>query len=323
VNSGEAVTFNVDVDGYTVSSTAVTTPASGVTLTALATSAVAADDDYMIKSVTSDITVTVTQTAKEAKVTIDGTESGLTYTMDDAAFTSNSTDVATGSHTFKFTATDGYNYTYKVGSGDAQAVTVSGTNASFTVDLDMSNAVTIAVDKAAVTYTVTSSTGTGYTVTAPSPATYNQAYSFVVKPDAGYTPTVTVTVGGTKITTPTPTGNTYTIAAGSVTGDIVISVTAEEAKYDLEFSGLASGAILVDSSNAAITNKTYTGVLTASNTYTFTVGDLGANTKITITNAKVKDSNNTDLTSGTSTLTNGETYTVYDATGNVTLAFST
>ena len=77
------------------------------------------------------------------------------------------------------------------------------------------------------TYTVSKTQGTGTTITAATTATHGTDFTFTAAPLAGYNATgftVTVTVNGIAVT-PTKSGDTYTIAAGNVTGPIVISTS--------------------------------------------------------------------------------------------------
>ena len=125
---------------------------------------------------------------------------------------------------------------YKIGNGEFKNLTpVDG---KYTIPAsEITGDITItAVGK---TYTVAKAgTGADDVALNGNTATYGTNYTFTLTPEANYAYTVTVTAGG-KTVTPTldADGKSYTINGKDITGDVVITVTKEANKAQINFAG--------------------------------------------------------------------------------------
>ena len=180
--------------------------------------------------------------APEATVTGSATITvGQTYTVDI------DTNVVEGNPK----AEAGKDYTFKLVNGlDGNCMTVSytvggvdkgtltqGADGIYTIPgTDVTGNIEItAVGK---TYTVTKAgTGADDVTLNGNTATYGTNYTFTLTPEANYAYAVTVTAGG-KTVTPTPGADgTYTINGKDITGNVVITVTKEANKAQINFAG--------------------------------------------------------------------------------------
>ena len=146
----------------------------------------------------------------------------------------------------------GKDYTFKLANGlDGNCMTVSytvggvdkgtltqGADGSYTIPAgEITGDITItAVGK---TYTVAKAgTGADDVALNGNTATYGTNYTFTLTPEANYAYTVTVTAGG-KTVTPTldADGKIYTINGKDITGNVVITVTKEANKAQINFAG--------------------------------------------------------------------------------------
>lgn len=149
----------------------------------------------------------------------------------------------------------GKDYTFKLANGlDGNCMTVSytvggvdkgtltqGADGSYTIPADeITGDITITAvgKKFDVTVDTTASGAGNVTLTDGSKATYGTNYTFTLTPEANYAYTVTVTAGG-KTVTPTldADGKIYTINGKDITGDVVITVTKEANKAQINFAG--------------------------------------------------------------------------------------
>ena len=89
-----------------------------------------------------------------------------------------------------------------------------------------------------VTVDTTASGAGNVTLTDGRKATYGTNYTFTLTPEANYAYTVTVTADGKPVTsTLDADGKTYTINGKDITGNVVITVTKEANKAQINFSG--------------------------------------------------------------------------------------
>lgn len=169
---------------------------------------------------------------------------GQTYTVD------RDTNVVEGNPK----AEAGKDYTFKLVNGlDGNCMTVSytvggvdkgtltqGADGSYTIPAgEITGDITITAvgKKFDVTVDTTASGAGDVTLTDGSKATYGTNYTFTLTPEANYAYTVTVTAGG-KTVTPTPGADgTYTINGKDITGNVVITVTKEANKAQINFAG--------------------------------------------------------------------------------------
>lgn len=184
--------------------------------------------------------------APEATVTGSATITvGQTYTVDI------DTNVVEGNPK----AEAGKDYTFKLVNGlDGNCMTVSytvggvdkgtltqGADGSYTIPADeITGDITITAvgKKFDVTVDTTASGAGDVTLTDGSKATYGTNYTFTLTPEANYAYTVMVTADG-KTVTPTldADGKIYTINGKDITGDVVITVTKEANKAQINFAG--------------------------------------------------------------------------------------
>ena len=170
---------------------------------------------------------------------------GQTYTVD------RDTNVVEGNPK----AEAGKDYTFKLANGlDGSCMTVSytvggvdkgtltqGADGSYTIPAgEITGDITITAvgKKFDVTVDTTASGAGNVTLTDGSKATYGTNYTFTLTPEANYAYTVTVTADG-KTVTPTldADGKIYTINGKDITGNVVITVTKEANKAQINFAG--------------------------------------------------------------------------------------
>lgn len=179
---------------------------------------------YSIANVGGDITVTATKAPKTYQVTLTGAtgETTATYGTD---------------YTFGVALQDGYICEVKIRyAGGLIDVTDNGDGTYTIPGANILGDMTITATQTPVQYTVTWS-GEGNADVAGKVITVDhaQAYSFVVNKQANYTYTVSATVDGNPIAV-TANGSQYTIEAGVITGDVVITVEKALTAYDVTFT---------------------------------------------------------------------------------------
>lgn len=149
----------------------------------------------------------------------------------------------------------GKDYTFKLVNGlDGNCMTVSytvggvdkgtltqGADGSYTIPAgEITGDITITAvgKKFDVTVDTTASGAGNVTLTDGSKATYGTNYTFTLTPEANYAYTVMVTADG-KTVTPTldADGKSYTINGKDITGNVVITVTKEANKAQINFAG--------------------------------------------------------------------------------------
>lgn len=194
----------------------------------------------------------------------------------------------------------GKDYTFKLANGlDGNCMTVSytvggvdkgtltqGADGSYTIPAgEITGDITItAVGK---TYTVAKAgTGADDVALNGNTATYGTNYTFTLTPEANYAYTVTVTAGG-KTVTPTldADGKIYTINGKDITGDVVITVTKEANKAQINFAG-SGVADVVNGSTSQIVEpgQDFKFSIHKENGYAYTVTAAKANdTTVTVT----------------------------------------
>ena len=234
------------------------------------------------------------QNAPAATVTGSATITvGQTYTVD------RDTNVVEGNPK----AEAGKDYTFKLVNGlDGNCMTVSytvggvdkgtltqGADGSYTIPAgEITGDITITAvgKKFDVTVDTTASGAGDVTLTDGSKATYGTNYTFTLNKADNYAYTVTVTAGG-KTVTPTldADGKIYTINGKDITGDVVITVTKEANKAQINFAG-SGVADVVNGSTSQIVEpgQDFKFSIHKENGYEYTVTAAKANdTTVTVT----------------------------------------
>lgn len=183
----------------------------------------------------------------------------------------------------------GKDYTFKLVNGlDGNCMTVSytvggvdkgtltqGADGSYTIpagEITGNITITAVGKKFDVTVDTTASGAGNVTLTDGSKATYGTNYTFTLTPEANYAYTVTVTAGG-KTVTPTldADGKIYTINGKDITGDVVITVTKEANKAQINFIGSGAAAVVNGASQTAEPGKDFSFTITKEDGYAYTV----------------------------------------------------
>lgn len=164
----------------------------------------------------------------------------------------------------------GKDYTFKLVNGlDGNCMTVSytvggvdkgtltqGADGSYTIPAgEITGDITITAvgKKFDVTVDTTASGAGNVTLTDGSKATYGTNYTFTLTPEANYAYTVMVTADG-KTVTPTldADGKIYTINGKDITGNVVITVTKEANKAQINFAGSGSADVVNGSASQIV-----------------------------------------------------------------------
>lgn len=240
---------------------------------------------------------------------------GQTYTV------TRDTDVVDGNPK----AEAGKDYTFKLVNGlDGNCMTVSytvggvdkgtltqGSDGSYTIPAgEITGDITITAvgKKFDVTVDTTASGAGDVTLTDGSKATYGTNYTFTLNKADNYAYTVTVTAGGKTVTsTLDADGKTYTINGKDITGDVVITVTKEANKAQINFAGSGVADVVNGStSQTAEPGKEFTFTITKENGYAYTVTAAKAND----TTVTVKDNGDGTYTIAGTDIAAGDVITV-------------
>ena len=182
--------------------------------------------------------------APEATVTGSATITvGQTYTVDIDTNVVEGNPKAEAGKDYTFKLVNGLDGTYmdvsyKIGNGEFKNLTpVDGKYTIPASEITGDITITAVGKKFDVTVDTTASGAGDVTLTDGSKATYGTNYTFTLTPEANYAYAVTVTAGG-KTVTPTPGADgTYTINGKDITGNVVITVTKEANKAQINFAG--------------------------------------------------------------------------------------
>ena len=197
----------------------------------------------------------------------------------------------------------GKDYTFKLANGlDGNCMTVSytvggvdkgtltqGADGSYTIPAgEITGDITITAvgKKFDVTVDTTASGAGNVTLTDGSKATYGTNYTFTLTPEANYAYTVMVTADG-KTVTPTldADGKSYTINGKDITGDVVITVTKEANKAQINFAGSGSADVVNGSASQIVEpGQDFKFSINKEDGYAYTVTAAKANgTTVTVT----------------------------------------
>lgn len=184
---------------------------------------------------------------------------GQTYTVskDASVVDGNSKAEAGKDYTFKLVnGLDGtyMDVSYKIGNGEFKNLTpVDGKYTIPASEITGDITITAVGKKFDVTVDTTASGAGDVTLTDGSKATYGTNYTFTLTPEANYAYTVMVTADG-KTVTPTldADGKIYTINGKDITGNVVITVTKEANKAQINFAGSGSADVVNGSASQIV-----------------------------------------------------------------------
>lgn len=198
--------------------------------------------------------------APEATVTGSATITvGQTYTVDRDTNVVEGNPKAEAGKDYTFKLVNGLDGTYmdvsyKIGNGEFKNLTpVDGKYTIPASEITGDITITAVGKKFDVTVDTTASGAGDVTLTDGSKATYGTNYTFTLTPEANYAYTVTVTAGG-KTVTPTldADGKIYTINGTDITGNVVITVTKEANKAQINFAGSGSADVVNGSASQIV-----------------------------------------------------------------------
>lgn len=163
---------------------------------------------------------------------------------------------------------------YKIGNGEFKNLTpVDGKYTIPASEITGDITITAVGKKFDVTVDTTASGAGDVTLTDGSKATYGTNYTFTLTPEANYAYTVTVTADG-KTVTPTldADGKTYTINGKDITGNVVITVTKEANKAQINFAGSGVADVVNGSASQIVEpGQEFKFTITKGDGYAYTV----------------------------------------------------
>lgn len=176
---------------------------------------------------------------------------------------------------------------YKVGDGEFKdLMLVDGKYTIPAGEITGDITITAVGKKFDVTVDTTASGAGNVTLTDGSKATYGTNYTFTLTPEANYAYTVMVTAGGKTVTPALDAdGKIYTINGKDITGNVVITVTKEANKAQINFAG-SGVADVVNGSTSQIVEpgQDFKFSIHKENGYEYTVTAAKANgTTVTVT----------------------------------------
>lgn len=204
---------------------------------------------------------------------------GQTYTVnrDTSVVDGNPEAKAGEDYTFKLAnGLDGKYMDVKYTVGGVEKTLTANANGSYTIPKeDVTGDITITAvgKKFDVTVDTTASGAGNVTLTDGSKATYGTDYTFTLTPEANYAYTVMVTADG-KTVTPTldADGKSYTINGKDITGNVVITVTKEANKAQINFAGSGVADVVNGSASQIVEpGQEFKFTITKGDGYAYTV----------------------------------------------------
>lgn len=199
---------------------------------------------------------------------------GQTYTVnrDKSVVDGNPEAKAGEDYTFKLAnGLDGKYMDVKYTVGGVEKTLTANADGNYTIPKeDVTGEITItAVGK---TYNVTKvGTGMDDVNLNGNTATYGTNYTFTLNKADNHAYTVTVTAGGKSVTPTLGAGKTYTINGKDITGNVVITVTKEANKAQINFIGSGAAAVVNGASQTAEPGKDFSFTITKEDGYAYTV----------------------------------------------------
>ena len=174
---------------------------------------------------------------------------------------------------------------YKIGNGEFKNLTpVDGKYTIPASEITGDITITAVGKKFDVTVDTTASGAGDVTLTDGSKATYGTNYTFTLNKADNYAYTVMVTAGGKTVTSALDAdGKTYTINGKDITGNVVITVTKEANKAQINFTGSGAAAVMNGASQTAEPGKDFSFTITKEDGYAYTVTAAKAGTAVTVT----------------------------------------
>jgi len=184
---------------------------------------------------------------------------GQTYTVNRDANVVDGNPKAEAGKDYTFKLVNGLDGTYmdvsyKIGDGEFKdLMLVDGKYTIPAGEITGDITITAVGKKFDVTVDTTASGAGNVTLTDGSKATYGTNYTFTLTPEANYAYTVMVTADG-KTVTPTldADGKSYTINGKDITGNVVITVTKEANKAQINFAGSGSADVVNGSASQIV-----------------------------------------------------------------------
>lgn len=217
---------------------------------------------------------------------------GQTYTVNRDANVVDGNPKAEAGKDYTFKLANGLDGTYmdvsyKIGDGEFKdLMLVDGKYTIPAGEITGDITITAVGKKFDVTVDTTASGAGNVTLTDGSKATYGTNYTFTLTPEANYAYTVMVTADG-KTVTPTldADGKSYTINGKDITGNVVITVTKEANKAQINFAGSGSADVVNGSASQIVEpGQDFKFSINKEDGYAYTVTAAKANgTTVTVT----------------------------------------
>lgn len=239
----------------------------------------AGKSDVTVTEAKVDKTENALKNAPEATVTGSATITvGQTYTVDRDTNVVEGNPKAEAGKDYTFKLVNGLDGTYmdvsyKIGNGEFKNLTpVDGKYTIPASEIIGDITITAVGKKFDVTVDTTASGAGDVTLTDGSKATYGTNYTFTLNKADNYAYTVTVTAGGKTVTPALDAdGKIYTINGKDITGNVVITVTKEANKAQINFIGSGAAAVVNGASQTAEPGKDFSFTITKEDGYAYTV----------------------------------------------------